>query len=230
MKKIFENVFVMCLTIAMLVVIAACTTQASGNNSAATPVTKDATSIVGDFTTSRYFTRDAIPKDSIEKILTAGINTASASNKQPWHFTAVTNKALLQEIEDAVNKRREANGQKPLAVQEDGKAVDTNIAKVPLFIIVSAEEGAEINAGLATQNMAIMAQLLDLGTKIETSPAAAINDNINTFRARLGIPENQKAVTIIKIGKIDTSINESVDGYTAATTRNPFNEVATIAE
>lgn len=226
MNKKSRNVLVMFLTILMVMLVTACSSASASTSAGA----KDGRSVVGDFTTSRYFTRDSIPKQAIEEILNAGINTASASNKQPWHFAAITNKDLLQEIEDAVNRRREANGQKPLAVQEDGKAVDTNIAKVPLLIVISSEDGAEINAGLATQNMAIMAQLIGFGTKIETSPATAINDNIGTFGSRLGIPENQKARTIIKIGKVDTKINESMDGYTSATTRNPFDEMATIVE
>ena len=220
MKKVIKKIMALFLAIMVMMSMVACSS----------PGSIDAKAVVSDFTTSRYFTRDAIPRLDIEDILTAGINTASASNRQPWHFTAITDKSLLKDIEDAVNRRREANGQKPLAVQEDGKAVDTNIAKVPLLIVVSIEEGAEINAGLATQNMAIMAQLLGYGTKIETSPATAINDNIDTFRSRLGIPENQKAMSIIKIGKIDKNINESMDGYTQATVRNAFAEMTTIAE
>ena len=188
----------------------------------------EGTDIVGDFTTTRYYTDEAVPESDIRDILMAGVNAASASNRQPWHFTAVSDPALLQEIEDAVNARREANGQPPLAQPEEGKAVDTSIARVPLVIVVSAEEGAELNAGLATQNMAIMAQLLGYGTKIETSPAAAINDNADTFNAKLSIPEGQKAMSIIKIGKVDASVDESLDGFTAATERNPFDDVATI--
>ena len=188
----------------------------------------EGTDIVGDFTTTRYYTDEAVPESDIRDILMAGVNAASASNRQPWHFTAVSDPALLQEIEDAVNARREANGQPPLAQPEEGKAVDTSIARVPLVIVVSAEEGAELNAGLATQNMAIMAQLLDYGTKIETSPASAINDNADTFNAKLSIPEGQKAMSIIKIGKVDASVDESLDGFTAATERNPFEDVATL--
>lgn len=226
MRRKFKNVLTSLLAILVVMSMVACS---SGSTSAGSG-SKSGQELVGHFTTSRYFTRDAVPEKTVEEILTAGVNTASASNKQPWHFSAVTDKELLQDIESAVNRRREANGQKPLAVQEDGQAVDTNIAKVPLLIVISAEDGAEINAGLATQNMAIMAQLLGYGTKIETSPATAINENLTTFGSRLGIPENQKAKTIIKIGKIDTKINESVDGYTAATTRNGFSEMATIVK
>ena len=224
MKKILA----LSLTLILALDVMACSnaTASSNTNSSANV----ATAIVSDFTTSRYFTNEAVTESAIEEILNAGINTASASNKQPWHFAAVANKDVLQSIEDAVNRRREANGQAPLAKPEAGKAVDTSIANVPLLIVVSAEDGAEINAGLATQNMAIMAQLLGYGTKIETSPATAINDNIATFGEVLGIPENQKAKTIIKIGKVDTSINETVDGFTSATTRNAFDEMAKLVK
>ena len=96
--------------------------------------------IVGDFVTTRYFSDEAVSEDDMSSILLAGVNTASASNRQPWHFTAVADTAQLQAIEDAVNARRVANGQAPLAEPEEGKAVDTSIAHVPLLIIVSAEE------------------------------------------------------------------------------------------
>ena len=181
---------------------------------------------VSRFVTSRYLTEEAVPEADIDKILTAGVNAESASNKQPWHFTAVTSKTVLKEILDTVNARRERNGQKLLAEPEAGKAVETNIAHVPLFIVVSCDKGAELNAGLATQSMAIMAQLLGYGTKIESSPATAINENAE-LSAKLGIPEGKIAVAVIKIGKVDTKITPEIDGYSGATVRNPFDQMTT---
>ena len=186
-----------------------------------------ALAMVGDFVTTRYFSDEAVPDTDIEQILTAGVNTASASNRQPWHFTAVTSSDVLQQILEAVNARREANGQDPLPEPEVGRAVETNIGRVPLLIVVSMDEGAELNAGLAAQNMAVMAQLLEYGTKIETSPASAINDNLETLGGVLGIPEGQRAAVVIKIGKPDLSVDETLDGFTAATARNPMNELTT---
>ena len=181
---------------------------------------------VSRFVTSRYFTDEAVPEADIDKILTAGVNTESASNKQPWHFTAVTSKAVLKEILDTVNAHRERNGQKRHAEPVKGKAVETNIAHVPLFIVVSCDKGAELNAGLATQSMAIMAQLLGYGTKIESSPATAINENAE-LSAKLGIPEGKVAVSVIKIGKVDAKVTPDMDGYSSATVRNPFDQMTT---
>lgn len=47
------------------------------------------------------------------------------------------------------------------------------------------------------------------------------------YRQLLGIPEGQSAVTVLLVGCEDTSIDESVDGYTSATDRNPLGDVVT---
>ena len=217
MKKI--NVFMAALLLSVIIVTPVF--SASKKN---TKLMAEKT--VGRFVTTRYFTDEAVPDADIDKILTAGVNAESASNKQPWHFTAVTSKPVLKEILDTVNARRERNGQKLLAEPEKGKAVETNIAHVPLFIIVSCDKGAELNAGLATQSMAIMAQILGYGTKIESSPATAINEKAE-LSSKLGIPEGKKAVAVIKIGKADEKIIPDMDGYSSATVRNPFDQMTT---
>ena len=224
-----KRLLILALSAAMMIAaLAGCGSADGGaNNVSQSGGVSDALSHVGDFATTRYFSNEAVADADIERILTAGVNTASASNRQPWHFTAITSADALQDVSDAVNARREANGQAPLPEPESGKAVETNIARIPLLIVVSVDEGAELNAGLAAQNMAVMAQLLGYGTKIETSPASAINDNLERLGGVLGIPEGQRAAAVIKIGKPDLSVDETLDGFTAATGRNPMNEVTT---
>jgi nitroreductase len=48
--------------------------------------------------TAQTFTKDAVPESDITAILRAGINAQSARNSQGWHFSAVTDRALLAEI------------------------------------------------------------------------------------------------------------------------------------
>ena len=224
-----KKYLILALSVVMMVsVLVGC--GAAGGNAESVPESggaEEALSLVGDFTTTRYFSDEAVADADIERILAAGVNTASASNRQPWHFTAITSADTLQEVSNAVNARREANRQSPLPEPEPGKAVETNIARIPLLVVVSMDEGAELNAGLAAQNMAVMAQLLGYGTKIETSPASAINDNLDTLGTVLGIPEGKRAAAVIKIGKPDLSVDETLDGFTAATARNPMDEVTT---
>lgn len=76
--------------------------------------------------------------------------------------------------------------------------------------------------------MSVTAQLLEYGTKIMASPTSTLNGEKQAeYRKLLGIPEDYSAVAVLLIGKEDTSIDESVDGYTGATTRNPLDEMVT---
>ena len=59
---------------------------------------EEAAALVMDIPTVQYFTSEAVPEADVERILQAGVNAPSAMNTQPWHFTAVTDAAVLEEI------------------------------------------------------------------------------------------------------------------------------------
>lgn len=52
--------------------------------------------------TAKKFTSEPISEDHIKQILSAGLNAPSAINKQPWHFSVVTNKEILKQISEAM--------------------------------------------------------------------------------------------------------------------------------
>ena len=102
------------------------------------------------------------------------------------------------------------------------------IGDAPLTIVISCEEGSELSAGLAVQNMSAEAQLLGYGTKILTSPTMALNgENQEEYKTLLNIPENQKVVAVLLVGKA-ASGEENPDALSSATTRNDFDEMVTI--
>ena len=109
-----------------------------------------------------------------------------------------------------------------------GGVSKAGLTDAPLAIVISCADGSELDAGLACQNMSVTAQLMGYGTKILSSPTMALNGaNQAEYKELLGIPENQAAAAVLLIGKEDTSIDESVDGYTGATERNPMDETVT---
>ena len=59
-----------------------------------------ALSLVTEIPTTQYFTDEAVKEEGVTTILTAGVNAPSAMNGQPWHFTAITDQATLQQIAD----------------------------------------------------------------------------------------------------------------------------------
>jgi len=102
------------------------------------------------------------------------------------------------------------------------------ITDASLVVVISCKDGSELDAGLSCQNMSATAQLLGYGTKIVTSPTMVLNgSDQDSFRELLGIPEDYSAVAILLVGHEDTSVDESMDGYTGATTRYEEAEIVT---
>lgn len=85
----------------------------------------NAVELVSDIATTQYFTDDKVSNDDIKTILMAGINAPSAKNGQPWHFSVITDAALLQQIsEDMSSGMRVGRG-----TPSDG--ADMPVGKLP---------------------------------------------------------------------------------------------------
>lgn len=199
----------------------------------------EALALLIDTATTQYFTGEAPSEEDIETILTAGVNAPSAMNGQPWHFSAVTDSALLERIAEDMSAGMPA-GAAPAASAGDeaesssgtegGSAAPSKagIADAPLAVVISCPEGSEFDAGLSCQAMSSAAQLLGYGTKIISSPTIALNgENQAEYRELLGIPQDYSAVAVLLVGYADDSIDESADGYTGATSRSPMEELTT---
>lgn len=215
----------------------------------------DAVSIVSDIPTTQKFSDAPVSVEDLQTILLAGINAPSAMNGQPWHFSAVTDKAVMEQI--AGDMGGGPGGFKPFDGKNppegftppagpDGKAPSGNggpggmppmgmgggaakagAADAPLAIIVSCPEGSAFDAGLACQNMSVAAQLLGYGSKIISSPTMALNGaKQDEYREILGIPENYSAVAVLLIGYEDAQA-EAADAVTSATVRSPMDEIVT---
>jgi len=195
------------------------------------------TDLLEDIPTVQSFTDEAVPQTDIEKIVKAGVNAQSAINMQPWHFTVVTNKEVLNSLGEKMK-----SGMKP-PKGADGpaggpgkdmpappKGAPANGAKAalgdsPVAIIVSAKDGSEYDAGLASELMTVEAVLLGYGTKIISSPTIVLNGPDKAeYQKMLGIPSDMSVKGVILIGKYDQS---KPDAVTSATTRKDKKETVT---
>lgn len=190
----------------------------------------DAAELLTEWKTTQYFTEAPVAEEDIEQILAAGINTTSAMNGQPWHFTAVTDSELLQQIADGMSfgmpianvSNAETSNKETKSAQKAG------IADAPLAIVVSCKDGSELDAGLATQSMFVEARLLGYGAKIISSPTMVLNgDEKEPYQELLGIPTDYSVVSVVLVGYEDTSIDTSVDGVTGASVRNDASDMVT---
>lgn len=60
--------------------------------------------------TATGFTSEEISEDHIKQIVLAGLNAPSAMNSQPWHFSVVTKKEILNQINDAMAEGMQKGG------------------------------------------------------------------------------------------------------------------------
>lgn len=250
MKRIPTLIFVLCLVCTLCLSVPG-GALAAGNEYAA------AAELVADIATTQYFTDEAVNDADIELIVQAGLNAPSAMNGQPWHFSVITDAAVLQQINEGMSF---GGGMPPMGAMPGGNApadmklpegmelpegfappagdegfappaapggaAKAGLTDAPLVIVVSCKAGSELYAGLACQNMSVAAQLLGYGSKIISSPTMALNgEKQGEYRELLGIPEDMAAAAVLLIGHEDSSVDESIDGYTGATARNPINDM-----
>ena len=214
----------------------------------------DAAALLTEVKTTQYFTDDKVSDEDTKKILSAGRNAPSAMNTQPWHFTAVTDEEVTKELADAVSSmkppaakngempdpQKQKTGENQKDIPEKPPVSDRDkpdfskaankagIGSAPLTIVISCEEGAELSAGLAVQNMSAEAQILGYGTKILTSPTIALNgEKQSEYKALLNIPDNQKVAAVLLVGKASSG-EENPDVLSSATTRNSFEDMVTV--
>lgn len=208
---------------------------------------EDASDLLLTWKTTQYFTDKEVEEEDIEKIVNAGINTTSGMNEQPWHFSVVTDKEVLEEIADGMSMGAPA-GAAPADEEEGEETVEetqeeeqtgeettvrnkAGIADVPLAIIISCAEGSDLDAGLACQSMFIEARLLGYGAKIVSSPTMVLNgDDQDYYRELLGIPEEYSVATVLLVGVEDMSIDETMDGVTGPSERNDSADMVTYVE
>lgn len=109
----------------------------------------------------RRFQSTPIPDEMVEAIVQAGLYAPSARNRQNWHFTVVTNPAMIEQMNLLTQKGMETRGLKV----EAGEHV---FYHAPMVVVVSSllEGFSELNAGCAAENMAIAAKSLGIDSCI----------------------------------------------------------------
>jgi len=153
--------------------------------------------ILSGYSVQKY-TSTPVTEQQLELILKCGIKAPSANNRQPWKFTVIKDDSTM-------------------------RAIIKDVVPGNVLIIVSGVETLpagttpDFDCGLATQTMFVAAQGLGLGARIYGSPAR----NINLRREFYQIPAGFKAVTVLRIGNID----KSVDAVSAASARKMADEV-----
>jgi nitroreductase len=174
----------------------------------------------------RRFRAEAPPRALIERIIESAVTAPSASNKQPWRFLVVTNRALIEELAAAV---RIAVSRIAVAIEpafEDAfraygdyftRFEAAPVVIVPLFramatlshltgarlddddrrrIAAMERDSGLVGTALALENLLLAAHASGLAASAMTGPLVAVDE----LRTLLQVPPSWQIVALVPLG------------------------------
>jgi nitroreductase len=149
---------------------------------------------------ARSFLSTPVSQAEIDLLVRAAVNTPSARNLQPWHFTVVQNADLARLV---IPGTTYGNVLFVISARGDGK---TNHVEI-------------LDCALAAQSIYLAAQALGLGSRIYTGPVDAVNKDL---KSALSLPSGHSVVAVVRVGKV-----QPVDAVSAASARKSASDVVT---
>lgn len=151
----------------------------------------------------RAYTEQQVPQEELGAILEAATYAPNGMNCQTWHFTAIQNAAVLEEL-NAKIKGAFAKSDEP-RLQERGKS-DTYCCyyHAPTLIIVSNDPTqwwASMDCACALQNIFLSAKSLGVCSCWINQLGQTCDDpDVRAFLTKLGIPENHRVYGCAALG------------------------------
>ena len=142
-----------------------------------------------DRRSTRGFSDEALSEAEIQTLVDAALASPTACNFQDWHFNFVTDRALLKEYSDEYRSGMLA--QLDAENKEKYQKYDLFFnAPLVVFITLPKEPRsrfAEVDAGIAVENLALSAQGMGLGSVILGRPLDVLTaENGAQWEKRLG--------------------------------------------
>ncbi|MBR5985074.1 MAG: nitroreductase, partial [Clostridia bacterium] len=161
--------------------------------------TMDVLQTISNRRSHRAYFNEQLTEEALCFILRAGLEAPSARNRQPWHFSVVQNAALLQEVHDEAAKVMGKGGSPRFA--DPGFQMFYR-APTAIFIFGDKENPwAQVDCGIAVENMAVAAEGLGVGSVILGLPKPAFGgEKAETLKAKLKCPDGYDFVIAIALG------------------------------
>ena len=150
----------------------------------------------------RDFYPDALSKEQVDILVDAALASPSALNLQPWHIIAVTDKALI----DAMDEYAMSDENMPFyeRIKERGGKMFYN-APCVLIIAINDTDRAPLDAGIVSQNICLAAHSLGLGSCICGMMRIPLEgEKGKKFVEKLNFPEGMKFGMSVLVGKVKT--------------------------
>lgn len=151
----------------------------------------------------RSFKSEQIKDEELKEILDAGIYAPSATNKQPWHFTVIQNKEIIDSLSNDFKELSKKSDNEYIKRFGENKKFHV-FYNAPTVILISGDESnqmAAIDCAAATENMLLAAEALGVGSCWVGFVAYLLNsEEGKKYLEKLGIPEGYKQIHSVALG------------------------------
>ncbi len=134
----------------------------------------------------RKFLGKPVSSDTVRMLLEAAMFAPSAGNEQPWQFIVLDDRKLLDEV-PSICANASMCRQSPLAILVCG---DKAFERYPEFWVQ--------DCSAAVENLLLAAHALGLGAV--WAGVYPLNDRVEVFRRRLGLPEEITPFALVALG------------------------------
>ncbi len=158
----------------------------------------------------RKYLEKQIPEEALQKILAAGMQAATAMNRQSWHFTVVQDKAFLDKISEAVGGVLSASGVPSLHERaQDAEFHAFHRAPTVVFVSTEGSTYSLADCANASQNMCLAATALNLGSCYIGSFVQAFSQaQGKQLLDRFSLPIGYRPVFAVALGYTEGSLPE----------------------
>ena len=159
----------------------------------------DVLEVISNRRSHRAYKEEQLSEAVLSAILRAGLESPSARNHQPWHFSVVQNAALIQEVHD---EAAEVMGKSGSARFTDPGFQIFYHAPTVIFIFGEKDFAwTQVDCGIAVENMALAAEGLGVGSVILGLPKPAfMGEKADELRTKLQCPEGYDFVIALALG------------------------------
>ena len=152
----------------------------------------------------RAYKPGQISSEQLEALMTAALQSPSAMDRQPWHFSFVQDEKLLKRVTQAAHEQAALLPQTERSPRFASPAFDL-FYHAPTVVFISTLNGdSAIDCGIAAQTLALAAESLGLGSVIVGLARLAFESNErDTLEKALRFPEGNRFVISVAIGMPD---------------------------
>ena len=161
---------------------------------------------IADRYTCRDFKDTSLSDQQIEELVKAALSAPSARNLQPWHVIVVTDKAVVDGIDE--------EGMRILRDDEDQTMYENMMSRggklfynAPCLMIVLSDgsKWGTLDCGILCQNVVIAAESMGLGTCIVGMAGVPLNGpKAAEYEKRLSFPQGYTFAIGILVGAINS--------------------------